>query len=139
MQSSVGWCRSSTSDSMSSLPASRQEKSRMLVVFFQAEDGIRGRNVTGVQTCALPILNVDVGGEYRGRLEVVLRVRADGAPGEIGRASCREREHVRLLVAPLTQQQAAAHAARLGPPADHLHGPLAAPARQLSLLLSHLR
>src|SRR5699024_11354803 len=25
------------------------------VVFFQAEDGIRDRNVTGVQTCALPI------------------------------------------------------------------------------------
>src|SRR5699024_12226037 len=24
-------------------------------VFFQAEDGIRYRNVTGVQTCALPI------------------------------------------------------------------------------------
>src|SRR5699024_12292074 len=24
---------------------------------FQAEDGIRGRNVTGVQTCALPIYN----------------------------------------------------------------------------------
>src|SRR5699024_11310543 len=23
--------------------------------FFEAEDGIRGRNVTGVQTCALPI------------------------------------------------------------------------------------
>src|SRR5699024_12047659 len=29
-----------------------------LVFFFQAEDGIRDRNVTGVQTCALPILNV---------------------------------------------------------------------------------
>src|SRR5699024_11824124 len=32
----------------------------MLVIvfffFFQAEDGIRDRNVTGVQTCALPIL-----------------------------------------------------------------------------------
>src|SRR5699024_11239514 len=27
-----------------------------LVFFFQAEDGIRDRNVTGVQTCALPIL-----------------------------------------------------------------------------------
>src|SRR5207248_4216434 len=28
--------------------------------FFQAEDGIRDRTVTGVQTCALPILlNVD--------------------------------------------------------------------------------
>src|SRR5699024_11470268 len=26
-----------------------------LSVFFQAEDGIRDRNVTGVQTCALPI------------------------------------------------------------------------------------
>src|SRR5699024_11497694 len=27
---------------------------------FQAEDGIRARNVTGVQTCALPISGVDV-------------------------------------------------------------------------------
>src|SRR5699024_11826548 len=28
---------------------------RFGVFFFQAEDGIRDRNVTGVQTCALPI------------------------------------------------------------------------------------
>src|SRR5699024_11900868 len=28
-----------------------------LSFFFQAEDGIRDRNVTGVQTCALPILH----------------------------------------------------------------------------------
>src|SRR5207249_8404835 len=27
----------------------------LVVFFFQAEDGIRDRNVTGVQTCALPI------------------------------------------------------------------------------------
>src|SRR5437879_13737278 len=27
--------------------------------FFQAEDGIRGTSVTGVQTCALPICGVD--------------------------------------------------------------------------------
>src|SRR5437667_12600200 len=27
----------------------------MIVFFFQAEDGIRDRDVTGVQTCALPI------------------------------------------------------------------------------------
>src|SRR5437867_5793645 len=27
--------------------------------FFQAEDGIRDRTVTGVQTCALPILAID--------------------------------------------------------------------------------
>src|SRR5699024_11371135 len=31
--------------------------SAVLVFFFQAEDGIRDRNVTGVQTCALPILD----------------------------------------------------------------------------------
>src|SRR5207249_9338081 len=30
----------------------------MLIFFFQAEDGIRDRNVTGVQTCALPISSV---------------------------------------------------------------------------------
>src|SRR5699024_11719785 len=29
--------------------------------FFQAEDGIRDRNVTGVQTCALPILKIRIG------------------------------------------------------------------------------
>src|SRR5699024_11294780 len=28
----------------------------LIFIFFQAEDGIRDRNVTGVQTCALPIL-----------------------------------------------------------------------------------
>src|SRR5699024_12072954 len=36
---------------------------RSSVVFFQAEDGIRDRNVTGVQTCALPISSED-GKEY---------------------------------------------------------------------------
>src|SRR5699024_11772856 len=30
----------------------------MSCFFFQAEDGIRDRNVTGVQTCALPISTV---------------------------------------------------------------------------------
>src|SRR5699024_12017131 len=37
--------------------------------FFQAEDGIRDRNVTGVQTCALPILQsrlVDADGHVVG-------------------------------------------------------------------------
>src|SRR5699024_11446335 len=31
------------------------EVERVCYFFFQAEDGIRDRNVTGVQTCALPI------------------------------------------------------------------------------------
>src|SRR5437868_12050696 len=30
----------------------------IFIFFFQAEDGIRDRNVTGVQTCALPISDV---------------------------------------------------------------------------------
>src|SRR6266513_5614819 len=30
-------------------------KAHYTIFFFQAEDGIRDRNVTGVQTCALPI------------------------------------------------------------------------------------
>src|SRR5699024_11890002 len=36
---------------------------RMIIVyyfFFQAEDGIRDRNVTGVQTCALPISAINL-------------------------------------------------------------------------------
>src|SRR5207247_3682212 len=37
----------------------------LLLFFFQAEDGIRGPLVTGVQTCALPISLV---GRQRGRL-----------------------------------------------------------------------
>ena len=28
------------------------------IFFFQAEDGIRDRDVTGVQTCALPIFEI---------------------------------------------------------------------------------
>src|SRR5699024_11883479 len=31
----------------------------IVIFFFQAEDGIRYRNVTGVQTCALPISQVE--------------------------------------------------------------------------------
>src|SRR5437773_3710612 len=38
--------------------------------FFQAEDGIRDRDVTGVQTCALPISN------------------SGGATGDLGVAAC---------------------------------------------------
>src|SRR5699024_11581767 len=33
-------------------------KQRNVFFFFQAEDGIRDRNVTGVQTCALPISGI---------------------------------------------------------------------------------
>src|SRR3989440_2162459 len=38
--------------------------------FFQAEDGIRDLIVTGVQTCALPILGVETGGAVKNVLAV---------------------------------------------------------------------
>src|SRR5256886_5677793 len=86
--------------------------------FFQAEDGIRDLTVTGVQTCALPILasrttirsmrcvlpgsaRTRRGGSARAeRVSSVLQamvlsadrqVSETSAPSEIGRASCRER------------------------------------------------
>src|SRR5207248_6215246 len=71
------------------------------IFFFQAEDGIRDRTVTGVQTCALPISDVDAlralsSAELRalGRLpEPMIRRRGDRGfrVVKIGRASCRER------------------------------------------------
>src|SRR5207248_4612069 len=39
---------------------------------FQAEDGIRGRTVTGVQTCALPILQKDLLPWLKGELSIVV-------------------------------------------------------------------
>src|SRR5204862_3897193 len=86
------------------------------IFFFQAEDGIRDLYVTGVQTCALPISHhrlmvVDVDprnggdeslasltathGQFPKTAEQVTggggRQYAFRDPGEIGRASCRER------------------------------------------------
>src|SRR5699024_11809069 len=83
------------------------------VFFFQAEDGIRDRNVTGVQTCALPISPLgehpagQLGPHGEGKAldaaphppqvqkPAPLRRRLDrgrrGRGAQIGRASCRER------------------------------------------------
>src|SRR5689334_24955162 len=72
--------------------------------FFQAEDGIRDGTVTGVQTCALPIL--ELGDRARPRPghrhwpEPLGRLTAGHALGvhalahQIGRASCRERVEI---------------------------------------------
>src|SRR5699024_11545650 len=40
--------------------------------FFQAEDGIRDRNVTGVQTCALPILQYFTAHGWWGMAAIVI-------------------------------------------------------------------
>src|SRR5699024_3737089 len=49
--------------------------------FFQAEDGIRDRNVTGVQTCALPIFAARE--QYRGGRHAVV----GGVVGVLGEAA----------------------------------------------------
>ena len=66
--------------------------------FFQAEDGIRDRDVTGVQTCALPICiildanHATFSASRRTRKEVIGHsVCQILHGGKIGRASCRER------------------------------------------------
>src|SRR6266542_6092987 len=56
--------------------------------FFQAEDGIRDATVTGVQTCALPILEAIRGRFAQCHLELhptktrIVYCKDDGRPGE---------------------------------------------------------
>src|SRR5256886_9195638 len=53
------------------------EREQLLVVFFfQAEDGIRDLTVTGVQTCALPILPAGDGPEIAGAFHRRSRIRS---------------------------------------------------------------
>src|SRR5699024_11353543 len=75
--------------------------------FVQAEDGIRGRNVTGVQTCALPISTSPWSRPSSAPPAVSGSAKPPGSPcprrsrscsspwPKIGRASCREREQNR--------------------------------------------
>src|SRR5688500_20319781 len=67
----------------------------MLYFFFQAEDGIRGYKVTGVQTCALPILVV-IGRSpltLSGNETAAQVVAPTGRPRAAGRRRSRDREH----------------------------------------------
>src|SRR5207249_6316033 len=56
--------------------------------FFQAEDGIRDRNVTGVQTCALPISSVtsEERDEHGGRVAAERVGEADPGAVDLARA-----------------------------------------------------
>src|SRR5690554_8091188 len=94
----------------------------MNIFFFQAEDGIRDADVTGVQTCALPIfanILADYGGRHIGILAPLVKARKGyytdlakwaGARGhshlrvEIGRASCRERVEISVGAAVLKKK-----------------------------------
>src|SRR5438876_9936961 len=75
--------------------ARREDKEFRVVFFFQAEDGIRDGRVTGVQTCALPILSEKLGPRVLGhnRDMPFLGREMGNEPDyseEIGRASCRK-------------------------------------------------
>src|SRR5437879_12891299 len=48
-----------------------------MVFLFQAEDGIRDTSVTGVQTCALPILHIRGGKGRKDRLCAMAHKRSD--------------------------------------------------------------
>src|SRR2546425_4828862 len=99
--------------------------------FFQAEDGIRDKLVTGVQTCALPILQRDPGGgrgagDRLGDLPLLvlrqdlvaegdaLTTNVDRRAGnelpdrvQIGRASCRERVEISVVAVSLKKKKEA--------------------------------
>src|SRR5205807_7050006 len=71
--------------------------------FFQAEDGIRYYKVTGVQTCALPICSASPetcspGSDGAGSMR---RSGERLAGSKIGRASCRERVEIWVVVGSL--------------------------------------
>src|SRR2546430_6991622 len=58
--------------------------------FFQAEDGIRDLTVTGVQTCALPILLADLGVvAARKRADEIVRLRGGRGGDDFGLARVR--------------------------------------------------
>src|SRR5699024_12770054 len=85
------------------------------IFFFQAEDGIRDRNVTGVQTCALPIFRTTASiptspSTAASALRAHTRASSAACSGltsaptlpvatraQIGRASCRERVEISVV------------------------------------------
>src|SRR5205823_7021742 len=88
----------------------QRKRTRHRHFFFQAEDGIRGKLVTGVQTCALPILDAQRPRQSsspprRGRCA---SSNSRNRPtwcccqAKIGRASCRERVEISGGGGPLT-------------------------------------
>src|SRR5690606_41184922 len=81
-----------------------------LFFFFQAEDGIRGFHVTGVQTCALPICHVAAQQDHHHTSHGNNMAAADFSDlyqahvlgkcdegKQIGRASCRERGYISTI------------------------------------------
>src|SRR5699024_11784673 len=73
--------------------------------FFQAEDGIRDRNVTGVQTCALPILKLRVQARaHSGQVAIWLAWRGEAKQHTVSLAA-NESQPVLLPVALLQRSE----------------------------------
>src|SRR5205823_8225013 len=113
--------------------------SRRVVFFFQAEDGIRDKLVTGVQTCALPILRplelldeLDVPPVRAVQLPrvvvAVARHLRHAAVGrgklEIGRASCRERGEIMVGAVALKKKEATAWGMPKAPSSTRMRKPI---------------
>src|SRR5690349_24860615 len=83
--------------------------------FFQAEDGIRDLYVTGVQTCALPILSSQCLTEAMAPTHWWysqsggITASACWIREKIGRASCRERAYIPVVAVPLQRNHGFEH------------------------------
>src|SRR5476649_2983515 len=73
--------------------------------FFQAEAGIRDHCVTGVQTCALPILKRLVLCAGRTIQASLRQISGADSPGQLGRASYRERVYISVVDGALTKKK----------------------------------
>src|SRR2546425_11716983 len=89
------------------------------IFFFQAEDGIRDKLVTGVQTCALPIYIPATRPLHRGRCtaggpvaEPKWRSLSRQPRREIGRASCRGRGEISVVAVSLKKKKKKKRAGR---------------------------
>src|SRR2546427_10323827 len=96
------------------MPRTVSLQSEFAFFFFQAEDGIRDLTVTGVQTCALPILEAvevlrcsleDYRAKFGAPEERARKLRE--MLGEIGRASCRGRGEISVGAVSLKKKKGA--------------------------------
>src|SRR5699024_11895421 len=99
-----------------------------LSFFFQAEDGIRDRNVTGVQTCALPISpGVHRATELAGERPPPTRIESVRSPAEVGIVQDAFAPHPGELCHPRTDRSeerrvGKGRRSRAGPGAEDDHG-----------------
>src|SRR5699024_12063303 len=109
--------------------------SRTSAIFFQAEDGIRDRNVTGVQTCALPIsIVVLMGVQHIASIAEALidHGRSKETPVAVTQDATLPTQ--RTVTGTLATIAAAARSARVRPPAVVIIGEVVKTARELDIL-----